>query len=149
MGRPGFRPLRFDPAAPPAQGLCGPPLHCSPHLTGSAGTPGASFRGTDTCTAGSGDLVSSCELSPIRIQRLERLAALCPACHEVKHAGRASKQGRLPAVIARLAAVNGWSPDDADLYLKAVFVMWAARSRHQWTLDLSLLSTRYGIDGAD
>jgi hypothetical protein len=32
------------------------------------------------------------------IQRLERLAALCPARHEVKHAGLASKRGRLSAV---------------------------------------------------
>jgi hypothetical protein len=33
----------------------------------------------------------------VKVQRLERLAALCPACHEVKHAGLASKRGRLGA----------------------------------------------------
>ena len=48
-----------------------------------------------------------------KIQRLERLAALCPACHEVKHAGLASKRGRLPQVIGHLAAMNGWSESDA------------------------------------
>jgi hypothetical protein len=84
-----------------------------------------------------------------KIQRLEGLAALCPACHEVKHAGLASKRGRLSAVIAHLADVNGWSPEDAGLYLEAAFETWAARSRHQWTLDISLLSIRYGIDDAD
>jgi hypothetical protein len=81
-----------------------------------------------------------------KVQRLERLVALCPACHEVKHAGLASKRGRLPAVIQRLAAVNGWSEDDAVLYLEAVFETWAARSRHQWTLDISALAERYSVD---
>jgi hypothetical protein len=50
-----------------------------------------------------------------KIQRLEQLVALCPACHEVKHAGLASKRGRLSAVIAHLAEVNHWSPEDAGL----------------------------------
>lgn len=84
-----------------------------------------------------------------KVQRLERLIALCPACHEVKHAGLASKRGRLPAVIQRLAAVNGWSEDDAALYLEAVFETWAQRSRHQWTLDISVLRTGYGLDEAE
>ena len=29
-----------------------------------------------------------------RVQRLVRLIALCPACHEVKHLGLAAKRGR-------------------------------------------------------
>jgi hypothetical protein len=83
-----------------------------------------------------------------KIQRLERLIALCPACHEVKHAGLASKRGRLPAVIQRLTGLNGWSEDDAALYLEAVFETWAARSRHQWALDISVLASRYDVDEA-
>jgi hypothetical protein len=62
----------------------------------------------------------------------------------VKHAGLASKRGRLSAVVAHLAEVNGWSAEDAEVYLEAVFETWAARSRHQWTLDISMLRTRYG-----
>lgn len=58
------------------------------------------------------------------VQRLERLVALCPACHKVKHAGLASERGRLSAGIAQLADVNRWSPDDAALYLEAVFETW-------------------------
>ena len=69
-----------------------------------------------------------------------------PPCHEVKHAGLASKRGRLSAVIGHLADVNGWSEEDAGLYLEAAFETWATRSRHQWTLDVSVLATRYGID---
>ena len=84
-----------------------------------------------------------------KVQRLDRLVALCPACHEVKHSGLASKRGRLEAVIDHLADVNGWSPDDAALYLEVAFEQWARRSRHQWTLDISTLRTRYGLDDAD
>jgi len=32
-----------------------------------------------------------------KVQRLERLVALCPACHEVKHAGLASTWGGCPS----------------------------------------------------
>ena len=84
-----------------------------------------------------------------KVQRLVRLVALCPACHEVKHARLASKRGRLSGVIGHLAAVNSWSPEGAARYLEVAIETWAARSRHQWTLDISLLSTRYGIDSAD
>jgi hypothetical protein len=84
-----------------------------------------------------------------KVQRLERLVALCPACHEAKHAGLASKRGRLDAVIEHLAAVNGWTADDAGLYLEGAFETWAARSRHEWTLDISVLRTRYGLDEVD
>jgi hypothetical protein len=40
-----------------------------------------------------------------------------------------------------VAAVDAGIEDDAKI--------WAARSRYQWTLDISLLSGRYGIDDAD
>jgi hypothetical protein len=83
------------------------------------------------------------------VQRLERLVALCPVCHEVKHAGLASRRGRLEVVVTHLAEVNGWSAADAELYLEAAFEEWAARSRHQWTLDISALHSRYGLAEAD
>jgi len=81
-----------------------------------------------------------------KVQRLERLIALCPACHQVKHAGFASKQGRLGAVVGQLRKVNGWSFEDAELYLEAAFEQWSMRSRYQWTLDIGVLETRYGVD---
>lgn len=51
--------------------------------------------------------------------------------------------------MAHLVEVNGWSAEDAEVDLEAVFKTWAARSRHEWILDISLLSSRYGIDAAD
>lgn len=74
-----------------------------------------------------------------RTQRLVRLIALCPACHEVKHLGFAATRGRLDAALDHLARVNGWTRTDADLYAEAMFELHASRSRHDWNLDLSFL----------
>jgi hypothetical protein len=51
-------------------------------------------------------------------------------------------------VIKVMAAVNGWSEPDAALYLEAVFETWTARSRHEWTLGVSTLASRYEVDEA-
>ncbi|HEY0546478.1 MAG TPA: HNH endonuclease [Pyrinomonadaceae bacterium] len=73
------------------------------------------------------------------VQKLERLIALCPACHEVKHIGLAGVRGRQRQALAHLAKVNGWSKEDATLYLEACFEQWSKRSRHEWKLDISYL----------
>lgn len=73
------------------------------------------------------------------VQKLERLIALCPPCHEVKHVGLAGARGRGDAALAHMARVNGWSREDARHYLEACFEVWARRSNHQWTLDLTYL----------
>ena len=74
-----------------------------------------------------------------RVQKLERLLALCPSCHEVKHAGLAGVRGRRREAVAHLARVNGWSGADADAYLEVCFEQWHRRSNHEWALDLSHL----------
>ena len=78
------------------------------------------------------------------IQRLERLVALCPACHEVKHIGLAGVRGRRAQAVKHLARVNNWSAQDAEFYLEACFEQWHRRSLHEWRLDLSLLKS-FGI----
>jgi len=85
----------------------------------------------------------------IKVQRLERRVALCPARHEVEHARLASKRDRLDTVIKRLAKVNGWGAEDAAVYLEAVFEQWAARTRQEWSLDISVRAERewYGPAG--
>jgi hypothetical protein len=45
----------------------------------------------------------------------------------------------------RVSGLNGWSREDAELYQEAAFETWAARSRHRWSLDISVLRTRYGL----
>lgn len=56
-----------------------------------------------------------------KIQRLDWLVALCPACHEVKDNGLASKQRLLEAVVDHLTKVNGWPTADAEFYVEAAF----------------------------
>lgn len=73
------------------------------------------------------------------VQRLVRLIALCPACHEVKHIGLASRRGRYAVALGHLARTNGWSREDAELYAQAAFEQWARRSARDWTLDLTVL----------
>lgn len=79
------------------------------------------------------------------VQKLVRLVALCPACHEVKHIGLAGVRGRRREALAHLARVNGWSVADAELYVEACMEMWHRRSCHEWQLELSYLK-QYGVD---
>ncbi|HVG32852.1 MAG TPA: hypothetical protein VM911_07225 [Pyrinomonadaceae bacterium] len=74
-----------------------------------------------------------------KIQKLIRLVALCPSCHEVKHIGLAGIRGNHQRAVSHLAKVNGWSKADAELYIEACFEMWHRRSCHKWKLDLSYL----------
>jgi hypothetical protein len=79
------------------------------------------------------------------VQRLVRMIALCPACHEVKHVGLAGVKGRGEIAAAHLAEVNGWSAAVADRYVRSAFAVWEERSARTWSLDVSAL-TGYGID---
>ena len=73
------------------------------------------------------------------VQRLERLIALCPACHEVKHFGRAETMGQSERAFVHLMRVNGWTNGTAQGHLYQAFDKWRSRSFHQWKLDLSWL----------
>jgi len=79
------------------------------------------------------------------VQRLVRLIALCPACHQVKHFGSTSMRGHSRAALAHLARVNHWSYQDAERYVARALEVWRRRSVHGWTLDLSALQA-YGIE---
>ena len=79
-----------------------------------------------------------------QVQKLMSLIALCPACHEAKHMGLAEVNGRGEAARAHLAKVNRWTAQDTDLYLEGVWETWYARSRCDWTLDLTWLE-RLGV----
>lgn len=74
------------------------------------------------------------------IQKLTGMIALCPGCHRVKHIGRAQIQGEYGIALSHLAKVNGWTKEDAQLYVEAQFEQWAKRSKYQWKLDISILN---------
>lgn len=69
------------------------------------------------------------------------LIALCPPCHKVKHLGHAQVVGDYDAAFSRLMVGNAWTPAMAQSHVDAAFATWQKRSRHQWTLDASWLST--------
>lgn len=78
------------------------------------------------------------------VQTLAGMVALCPDCHSVKHIGLAMARGREKQALAHLARVNGWTPEDAQLYVEVQFEVWSKRSSHSWILDISWLE-QYGI----
>lgn len=78
------------------------------------------------------------------VQRLVRLIALCPACHEVKHFGLAQLRGRQVQALAHLAVINGWSVETAREHLQRSGAEYQERSRVRWQLDLQQLKA-YGV----
>jgi len=79
------------------------------------------------------------------IQKLERMIALCPNCHMVKHIGFAEVQGKLVQAINHLMSVNKLTYKKAQAYVEQAFKVWAERSKKDWKLDLSHLE-EYGVD---
>lgn len=74
-----------------------------------------------------------------KIQRLERLIALCPKCHRCKHIGLARHMGKMKECIRHLMRVNNISRKEAWAYVHNAFSTWERRSRHDWELDISIL----------
>jgi hypothetical protein len=75
-----------------------------------------------------------------RVQALHRLICLCTDCHRSTHFGLANIRGLAPLARAHLLAVTGMSQTEASSHIRAAFDLWQQRSRHTWTLDLSLLT---------
>jgi hypothetical protein len=77
-----------------------------------------------------------------RIQKLIRLIALCPDCHQVKHFGLAQIQGKEKQALAHLMKVNGWTEREAREHIRDAARLWNERSENEWTLDLSWLESQ-------
>jgi hypothetical protein len=75
-----------------------------------------------------------------RVQRFAGLISLCPRCHQVKHIGRASAIGKQAEAFDQLEKVNGWDHLQVVEHLAEMFEQYKERSKHEWTLDLSILS---------
>ena len=84
------------------------------------------------------------------VQTLVGLISLCPICHQVKHVGRSIAIGKIGVCKQQLAKVNKWTPKEIDDHILSSFQVHKERSKHQWTLDISLLRTEpYSIDIKD
>lgn len=79
------------------------------------------------------------------IQTLHGIVPLCPACHEVRSAGLAVRNGRRKAIVEHLSWVERIRTRDAGDRVDAALAQWASRSRRTWRIDLSLMETRYGM----
>lgn len=75
-----------------------------------------------------------------QVQKLVRLIALCPACHEVKHLGLASLNGRFKEAVSHLMNVNNWSVSKTQDYLDEVQEDYERRSELDWNLDIGILN---------
>ena len=77
-------------------------------------------------------------------QTLVGLIALCPKCHQVKHAGLASVKGKLHEVYAHLIKVNGISKEEAIKIVEEAFETYRFRSSFNWRVDISYISKYLG-----
>jgi hypothetical protein len=75
-----------------------------------------------------------------KIQKLVGLISLCPLCHQVKHIGRAIAIGKEIQCFIQLAKVNKWTRQQIDKHIIESFELHKERSKHEWTLDISLLT---------
>lgn len=75
------------------------------------------------------------------VQKLEDIVGLCSLCHKCYHLGFAKVKGLYKEVREHLKYLNGWDDETMDDYDDYVFSVWRSRSQHEWSLDLSKLST--------
>lgn len=83
------------------------------------------------------------------IQKLERLWALCPDCHKVKHSGLwVFVKNRPDIVIPHMMKVNNITMEDAVVLLEAHMAIYHYRSQINWSVDMSFLK-KYGIQSSN
>ena len=79
-----------------------------------------------------------------KIQRLERLEALCFECHTCVHMGRTIRAGDSPRAINHLREINDWDAVTCEEHDREARREWESRDRYKWDFDLSLIKA-YGI----
>jgi len=72
-------------------------------------------------------------------QTLLGLIALCPQCHQVKHAGLAQIKGKLGQVINQLVKINKITAYDAEEMLRDAFFKYHQRSEHTWDVNIDYI----------
>ena len=77
------------------------------------------------------------------VQKLIKIVALCPSCHQVKHIGLAGLNGQADIAMKRLRTINCWTVSEANAYVDDCFETWEKRSQVDWNIDISLLQ-KYG-----
>lgn len=81
-----------------------------------------------------------------KVQKLDGLVSLCPRCHQCKHIGRTSILGYQAVAFDHMEKVNDWDHKMVVTHVAKEFERFNERSQHQWTIDLSILYTHFGVD---
>ena len=79
-----------------------------------------------------------------RVQTLAGLQALCKACHQVKHIGRAAVMGHYVEACQWLQHVNKMDNETMNAYLVEVFSVYQRRSQMVWTVNIDWLNKADG-----
>lgn len=79
-------------------------------------------------------------------QRLVGLISLCPRCHQIKHIGRTFAIGKQAEAFRHLEKVNKWNHKQVVTYLVECFIEHKKKSKIHWKLDLTILTTNFGVD---
>jgi hypothetical protein len=84
-----------------------------------------------------------------RVQRLDRIVALCPACHAATHFGLARIRGFEAEAIHHLCQVNSWSEEQAWSEVHHRMNLAKLHSRiADWRLDMRMLLREEGLSDA-
>lgn len=80
-----------------------------------------------------------------KVQKLVGLVSLCPRCHICKHIGRANAMGNQALAFAHMEEVNGWDHKKVVTHVAHEFERHKERSKHEWKLDLTILSENFDV----
>lgn len=78
-------------------------------------------------------------------QTLVAVTGLCPACHEVRHWGKAINDGHGTRALNHLASINNWSLVKSTEQTNLAMTLWHQRSRQRWKSDYSHAIKTYSV----
>ena len=79
------------------------------------------------------------------VQTLKGVVALCPACHLVRHWGKAIMTGQDEIAVEHMMRLNNWTRRQAEAEGDAGMESWQARSQRDWQVDYSWVTRAHGI----
>lgn len=80
-------------------------------------------------------------------QKLVRMVALCPSCHDTQHLSNLRARNKTSRAIHHLMVINGWTRQHALDDIERAEVRSADVSTCDWDLDLSVLTGRIALPG--
>ncbi|TLX16271.1 hypothetical protein [Rhizobium sp. MHM7A] len=80
------------------------------------------------------------------LQRLETILCLCRGCHQMFHLGLGAINGQSKKIGERIRSINEWTAGEYRSYFDNAKRQHAARSRRNWTLDLSAVAGPLRLD---